>query len=70
MCFKYEDRYPGGCWDAPFVYGRETEPAIWEWLDNFGVELVDVEQFRLDFFTFMEVMHDRGIIKPKTEAPA
>lgn len=66
MCFKYEDLYSGSCWDVPFLYGRETEPAMWEWLDLLGVELADAETFRQEFFTFMEGVHERSIIKPKT----
>ena len=66
MCFKYEDLYPSCCWDIPFVYGREIEPQMWEWLDSFGVELADAETFCQEFFSFMEQMHERDIIKPKT----
>lgn len=71
MCFKYEDLYPGGCWD--YLEWGVGERQIGDGClihlieDEYGAEITDSGAFIKEFFTFCEAMHERGVMRPKKE---
>lgn len=74
MCFKYEEEYPGGCWDhMEWGLGERNigDGSLINLLeDQYGVEFQSANEFLTEFFHFMEQMHERGIVKPKSEETA
>ena len=71
MCFKYEKEYPSGCWDyMEWGLGERNigDGSLIHLLeDQYGVEFRSTDEFRIEFFRFMEQMHERGIVRPKSE---
>ena len=68
MCFKYEELYSGTCWDyMEWGIGERSigDGSLLHLLeDEYGAD-IDWEQFKQEFFKFMETMHEKTIIKPK-----
>lgn len=65
MCMKYEESYPGSCWDYLFFDTGRQESIIELLRDYYGTEIVDSERFRYRFFDLIEKFHEEGIIKPR-----
>lgn len=69
MCFKYEEEYPGSCWDyMEWGLGERDigDGSLINLLkDGYGVEFQSADAFLGEFFKFMEQMHERGIMRPK-----
>lgn len=71
MCFKYEDFYPGYCWDllekGGFWQDEASDGSFPAFLAEFcGIEVVDRDAFLRAFFAMCEVLHDNGTIRPNS----
>jgi len=65
MCWKYEKKYNGKCFDLIWD-DYSDDPCIKRILEEEGeVEIVNPEIAVHEFFELLEHWHERGIIKPK-----
>ena len=69
---KYEEQYPGFCWDYMFgLYPEQEDGDIRTFLgDSYGVEVVNDTEFERRLIETFEKMHEDGIIRPKKDEAA
>lgn len=67
MCWKYENKYHGYCFDN---FDQDITPAselmnLPDILSQYyGVKIVDFDQWAHELWALMDSWHERGIIKP------
>mgnify|MGYP001560385542 CR=1 FL=1 len=69
MCWKYEDIYPGQCWDllekGVFWSDDAGDGSLPAFLSEFcGITVVNRDAFLEAFFKMCETLHEVGIIRP------
>ena len=63
MCLRQEVEYEH-CFDFMFLDGgfEKTFPVYLR--DEFGMDVVDLEQFKAQVMRLLEKMHDEGVVRP------
>lgn len=61
MCWQYEDKY-NNCFDH--VWQMFVDDGVVDILEANGVEFVDKEKCKVEFFNLLTAWHEKGLIKP------
>jgi len=63
MCWEKEDEYEGTCFDH--VWGLNVDDGIKDILNWAGVEIVNEEKCKQDFFDLLTLWHNEEKIRPQ-----
>lgn len=63
MCWEKEDEYKGMCFDH--VWGLNVDDGVKDILGYAGVEIVNPDKAKTDFFALLSLWHNEGVIRPQ-----